>query len=773
MRGLNKISAGLNHHIYSLGGQVVAATPNILIAAILARTAGLLDAGHFVVIASYASVLFTALYFGFIYYVSIDRFKHFSIWDFTITRFFSMMAASVILLVSARYLHIPDEIALLVVALRIADSASDLVWGFELCIRQGNSAVKNYAFLNSIKIIVILLPLFFLAFGFTITVVQALIFGAFLACLLCWGRLLSISRERGYPKQIFSQALRSIRLIRYAIWYALAGIVSALVANSPRLVLERVASGELLGVIAVTLSFSTVYAMAFMSVWLHWFPRLSREQVGQRYFGYLLGQSILLAIVLLVGSISVAPFILSFIFGFNLETYQDVCSNVLISTVIFSLAMNITNLFKLTPHVYLESVSLIFGAVIGFLFLQQGGVIAYMLASGISIILICVAAFLLLQKRSGHVRKVVFLRFTARPVSRVVRMMTVALEAGCKVLFIGAYREQGLPREDFWEGLPVRRSGPHFPLLNGRGFLKYVYCVFACNFSFFIELCREAPIVVHASDIETMPSAVIYRLATGRRIVFNIHDNLAQRYALPDFVNYILNWIEGIAVLCANKALVPEVFRRDALPSWCRYKVSVIRNLPLKETQEHPPVSCENGRIRIFYGGWLDWQRGLHALLALAEEPDIDVRIAGEGSDEILKEIYASKASYLGFLPSADVYKETIACHFVPVFYDPARIINRYSASNKLAETLSLGRPLIINQEMEVTRDLGEGPALIKVEYAKASLVSPRLRSLLSDPNAYAAACSNARSIYQASYDRDLMRIQSINALFGVAGDEK
>lgn len=73
---------------------------------------------------------------------------------------------------------------------------------------------------------------------------------------------------------------------------------------------------------------------------------------------------------------------------------------------------------------------------------------------------------------------------------------------------------------------------------------------------------------------------------------------------------------------------------------------------------------------------------------------------------------------------------------------------------------------------MEVARDLGDGPGLLKVEYEKAGLIAPRLRALLADSQAYAGACANARIIYETWYDQNVMRMQSIDALFGVAGGD-
>jgi len=754
------------HHLYSVGGQVAAAAPNIVIAAVLARTVGLLEAGHFVIISAYAAVLFTTFFFGFIYFISIDQLKGFSVWDFAITRFLAVIFAGSLLLLVGWILGIPSDIVALVLLLRVADSASDLVWGVELCVRTDDAAVRNYAFLNVGKLLIILLPLVVTLPYHDLAHIHAVIAGSFMACILCWWRLLVVANKLGQSVTIHGQFARSVSLVRHAAWYAVAGIVSALVTSSPRLVIERLVSGEMLGVIVVTLSFSTLYSIVFMSVWIRWFPKLSREQKGSRHYGAFLIQSMMLALILAMASISIVPPILSFVFGFDLAAYQSICIQVLLSTIVFGFAMNVSNCFKLTRHVYLESVALISGVLIGLFFIPLGGIVGYLTASGVAIIVVCILAFIVMRRRPKAERKVVFLRFTARPVSRVVRMMTVAREAGYYVLFIGAYREQGLPREDLWEGLPVQRLGPYFPLLNGRGLFRYVYCVLACNIAFFRELCREAPEVVHASDIETMPAATLYRFLTGRRVVFNIHDNLAQRYAFPEFLNRLLNLVEGLGVLCAHQALVPEAFRRDALPVWCQSKVSVIRNLPLKEMHAAAPLPFEGGRIRIFYGGWLDWQRGLRALIALAAEPDIEVRIAGEGSREILDAIRASKATYLGFLPSSEIYRETQACHFVPVLYDPSRLINRFSASNKLAETLSLGRPMIINHELEVARDLGDGPGLLKTGYVNADRIAPRLRALLADGNSYALACRHARDVYDAFYDREVMRAQSLEALF-------
>ena len=50
-------------------------------------------------------------------------------------------------------------------------------------------------------------------------------------------------------------------------------------------------------------------------------------------------------------------------------------------------------------------------------------------------------------------------------------------------------------------------------------------------------------------------------------------------------------------------------------------------------------------------------------------------------------------------MPNEDVIAETARCDFSAALYDPIRPINRFAASNKIAEALAVGRPLIINDD--------------------------------------------------------------------------
>ena len=766
---------GVLHHLFGIGGQVAAAAPTLVIAIMLSHTVGLVPAGQFVIAAGAAALIFTTAFLGLVYFVSVDRLRDFDARDYTFTRVITMLIALAVLFGISGHLGVPLQLLLLVALLRAADAAVDLAWGLDLLRHQTTFAMQRYTLLNIAKLAIVVVPGLLVFVTDAVAPVPMLILGASVAAIVCWIWLIWLSRG-GRVAATGSQLVRSARLVRRAVWFTLNASSSAAIVSTPRLLLDRFYVGDPLGVVGVTLAFSQAFSMAFMSSWLRWFPRLSQTPENERRFSGLVFESLAMGLVFLLLNMYVMPWVVSLMFGLNLPEQGELCRQVLLASTLFGFAMNMANLFKVTRAVYLETVTYLVGIVVGLLYVTifpSAAVPGFLVAASVGM-LAMVGVGTTWARRSGSVVAVagndraLFLRTTARPVSRVVRMMTVAREAGFDPVFVGAFRDKAVLKEDSWEGFPVRRVGQPFPLLNGKRPLVFVRCVLSCNLGYLSMLWKERPPIVHASDIETMPAAVIYRLTHRSRLIFNVHDNLAQRYSLPGWINACLNAVEGIGALFSDVTLVPEPFRRTALPSWCRHKVVVIRNLPRDDGPKSPPPPFENGKIRLFYGGWLDWQRGIEALLALGQEPDIELRIAGEGAAEIVERIkQVPSVTFLGFLSSADVMEETLRAHFVPVLYDPSRVINRFAASNKLAETLSAGRPMILNEEMEIAKDLAGGPGIISTPYATAAGIAPRLRALAADPAAYALACDAARQLYNQHYDWQKVKSDSLSALTG------
>ena len=358
----------------------------------------------------------------------------------------------------------------------------------------------------------------------------------------------------------------------------------------------------------------------------------------------------------------------------------------------------------------------------------------------------------------------VFARLGSRPIPRVTRMMGVARDLGVECIYVGAPREMDCAVAETWDGFDVVRVGSYVPLVNGTRLFTYLKGVLRFNRALLQELERRRPTFVHGSDFQVMPACLLHKLRHRTPVLYNIHDNLADRYRVPGAVRAVLNAMEGLAVRLSNQSLVPEEFRRQSLPRWCRSRTVVVRNSP-EDTGQVPP-SSPDGQVRVLYAGWLDKGRGLDGLLNLARRHKwVELRVAGEGDESIVQQVREAGATYLGFLGHGDIMRESGAAHFVAAFYDPSRIINRAAASNKLAEALSVGRPILINEEVMVSQSPALQGCLVKVPYTEISEIGTRLSDLTTADGGerYVRMCHNARAAYEAEYSWQSVRQQMIS----------
>ncbi|MBF0676100.1 glycosyltransferase [Pseudomonas sp.] len=359
-----------------------------------------------------------------------------------------------------------------------------------------------------------------------------------------------------------------------------------------------------------------------------------------------------------------------------------------------------------------------------------------------------------------RVLNAVFIRSSARPIPRIIRMIHVAQELNVNCRFVGAHRDKGLPKVDLWSGINVCRVGRYFPLANGTGFLTYLKGVTVFNYSCFRLLIKTKPDLVHVSDYDSYLGGWLYSRFYGVKLIYNIHDNLSQRYPVNFIFKGVLNFIEGMFVLGSNISLVPEDFRRDALPAWCRKRVHVVRNTPELVDDGSPNyVKQDAVKIKLFFAGWIEKGRGIDSLFALAEDPRLDITVAGDGDPALVEKIKANlKIRYLGYLTHAQIMQETTECHFVYALYDPVREINIYAAPNKLAEALSCGKPVVMNDEVMLAKAVADYGCGVLMPYSQVSEVADQLSAILKDSEQYEKMCQGARLLFDSSYSWDVAK---------------
>ncbi len=357
-------------------------------------------------------------------------------------------------------------------------------------------------------------------------------------------------------------------------------------------------------------------------------------------------------------------------------------------------------------------------------------------------------------------KKFLCLRTSSRPIPRVLRMMKVAEDLGLESKFIGAYREESLPEFDSWENMTVQRSGSFYPMLNGLGLLKYIKGVFSFNYHALKILRNEKAQIVHVSDVESFPAAFIYKLFNNTKIIYNIHDNFAQRYAVPKIIKMVLNFFEGLIILYSNVTIVPEKFRADALPRFAQKKITVIRNTPVDPGYSLPRDGSCGEEVRIVFAGWLDFGRGLDSLIRLSNEMEkIKVVVAGEGSDEIIEKIKnCENIEYKGFLNHKEVLELTKDSDFVFAHYSPHREINRFAAPNKLAEALAVGRPVIINSEAKISELVSRKKCGVVTSYDDVKDIISNIKKITENEGVYKEMSIKSRELFEAEYSWSLVK---------------
>jgi glycosyltransferase involved in cell wall biosynthesis len=346
----------------------------------------------------------------------------------------------------------------------------------------------------------------------------------------------------------------------------------------------------------------------------------------------------------------------------------------------------------------------------------------------------------------------IFFRNGSKPVPRVTRMMKVAEDHGYKAIYCGAFRGDDSESEGKWEGYDFYRVGKKYPLLNGKGILTYLKFTFTYCRAIYKFFKLKKPDLLIASDFEVIIPALIYAKTRKVRLIYNIHDNLAHRYNIPPILASVLNLLEGLGVILSDSALVPEVFRKELLPFWCRKKIHIVKNTPGNIKYSEPRFPDD--KIVLFYGGWLSFTRGLREMIDIAKNNDkIKLVIAGTGTDEVISYVKShSFVDYLGYITHEKLLELTADAHFIPSFYDPSIMINKYAASNKLSESLAVGRPLLVNSEMMILNSFRGSDCFIESKYIDVADFGPKLIELVSNKEHYREMCKESRTVFEKQY---------------------
>jgi glycosyltransferase involved in cell wall biosynthesis len=171
--------------------------------------------------------------------------------------------------------------------------------------------------------------------------------------------------------------------------------------------------------------------------------------------------------------------------------------------------------------------------------------------------------------------------------SRIVKQVNSLQQAGYECTLVAPWAGQER-NYSFSESYFKRKRG-----IGGRLFAQLIF--------FKTALLRKWD-YIHFHDFDTVPVAIIIRLLTWKRIIYDVHENYGEevltREYIPKFLRYPLSLIVNLTELLAARIIgcvvvvVPVQVKR--FKNWGCHRVTMVRNYASLEMAPENPVDSEH-----------------------------------------------------------------------------------------------------------------------------------------------------------------------------------
>lgn len=223
-----------------------------------------------------------------------------------------------------------------------------------------------------------------------------------------------------------------------------------------------------------------------------------------------------------------------------------------------------------------------------------------------------------------------------------------------------------------------------------------------------LKRLKNKPEFIHACDLDCAFPAVLYKVFCNRNVyvLFDVFDWMSADMQANGnfFIRKSILWMESLCLKHCNKLIVCEDERRTQIPSYEKYDMCILPNIPMirneeKVFQKKDDYQFYNGKITLSYVGWLGHGRFLDEMLDLAEKGVFNLLIAGYGNQELVDKCNRLNGNgtvrYYGRVDYMTGLNIQYNADMVYAMYCKVTNNHIFAAPNKYYEAMFLGKPLL------------------------------------------------------------------------------
>jgi glycosyltransferase involved in cell wall biosynthesis len=345
---------------------------------------------------------------------------------------------------------------------------------------------------------------------------------------------------------------------------------------------------------------------------------------------------------------------------------------------------------------------------------------------------------------------------------RCAKISSSLMKAGYEVIYVG------------WNSVPDRPQAfvmqsdqllvlTHKAEKGMRGILYF----FPFLIHLFVALIRLRPDVVHCVNEETVLMVLPFKGVLYRRIVCDLFDSMSDRIISSHKSITLLAYIlSRIALIGSDRIVVTDERRLERLGRFSR-KALIIANVPVDPGASYS-LHYPSGRPKVFVSGCLAKSRGLDIILAAAERvPEAELVVAGHCDDDYASEVFihSPRVNYYGRLTPEESLHVAAQCDAVLAYYEPRNVNNIYASPNKIYDAMSVGRPVIINSETQISEWICGNHLGTAAPYYDIEALAKILAGLSSYRPDLPTFADSARKLYEKQFTWDIME-KRLNSMY-------